>query len=253
MPAGDKLSQRMRTTCAVVLAGGAGTRIRHLHPDLPKPMVPVAGAAFIEWVVHYLHRQGVWRFVISLGHMADVVESHFARRPASSCQIVTTRETKPLGTGGAFLFANHAVNPAVETLLLTNGDSLVLADLAPAFDRLEQDGVDGVVIGLTVSDASRYGRLDVADDGRLLRFTEKQPGAGVINAGVYLVRRRLLDRFPAQSPLSMEHDVFPALLARGARLMVHRCQAPFIDIGTPESLAQADSFVRRYFVRQVAA
>jgi D-glycero-alpha-D-manno-heptose 1-phosphate guanylyltransferase len=159
----------------------------------------------------------------------------------------------PLGTGGALLFADRSVDHDVETLLLTNGDSLVLADLAPAFELLENHEIDGVVTGLNVRDASRYGRLDVAADGQLLRFSEKQPGAGVINAGVYLFRRKLLRRFPSQFPLSIEHDVFPSLLADGAKLMVHRCEAPFLDIGTPESVAQADAFVRRHFSWQVAA
>lgn len=250
---GDKHARNMRTTCAIVLAGGAGTRIRHLYPTLPKPMVPVLGVPFIEWIVRFLNGQGLQRFVISAGHMAEVVEAHFAGRPADGCQIVTARETKPLGTGGAILFANQSVDRDVETLLLTNGDSLVLADLAPAFELLEDATVEGVVIGLMVNDAARYGRLDVADDGRLLRFSEKKPGEGIINGGVCLFRRRLLALFPPHRPLSMEHDVFPSLLADGAKLMVHRCNAPFLDIGTPESLARADSFVRRYFARQVAA
>jgi D-glycero-alpha-D-manno-heptose 1-phosphate guanylyltransferase len=136
---------------------------------------------------------------------------------------------------------------------LANGDSLVLADLRPAWAMLADESTDGVVVGLEVADASRYGRLDVTDDGRLLRFSEKQPGSGLINAGIYLLRRRLLDRFPRRTPLSMEHDVFPALLDGGARLRVHRCQAPFLDIGTPETVAQADSFITRHFLAQVAA
>jgi D-glycero-alpha-D-manno-heptose 1-phosphate guanylyltransferase len=249
----DKLARRMRSACAVILAGGAGTRIRHLYPDLPKPMVPVDGVPFIEWVLRYLHRQGLSRFVISLGHMAEIAERYLARRPSTGCQIATVREPKPLGTGGAFVFAEQAIENDVETLLLTNGDSLVLADLSPAWQLFENDSIDGVVVGLTLNDASRYGRLEVASDNRLLRFSEKLPGAGVINAGIYLFRRRALSQFPSHAPLSMEHEVFPALLARSARLMVYRCQAPFLDIGTPESVAQADAFIRRHFPLQVAA
>ena len=241
------------SVCAVILAGGLGTRIRHLYPELPKPMVPVAGVPFIEWVVRYLRDEGVTQFVISLGHLAEVAEAYFDSRPAQGCQIQTVREPAPLGTGGALAFADRASGLPAETLLLANGDSLVLADLAPAWHMLSDDATDGVVVGLEVADASRYGRLDVAGDGRLLRFSEKQPGAGLINAGIYLLRRRLLDHFPRRTPLSMERDVFPALLGGGARLKVHRCQAPFLDIGTPETVAQADSFIQRHFSVQEAA
>jgi D-glycero-alpha-D-manno-heptose 1-phosphate guanylyltransferase len=239
--------------CAIILAGGAGTRIRHLYPDLPKPMVPAGGAPFIEWVLRYLRTQGLRQFVISLGHLAGVAESYFASRPARDDRITTVREPAPLGTGGAFVLAAQAAAAGADPLLLANGDSLVLADLRPAWRLLADESVDGVVVGLEVDDASRYGGLETAGDGRLRRFSEKRPGAGLINAGVYLFRRRLLARFPSRSPLSMEQDVFPTLLSAGARLMVHRSQAPFLDIGTPASVRQADSFVRRHFLTQVAA
>jgi D-glycero-alpha-D-manno-heptose 1-phosphate guanylyltransferase len=241
------------SACGIILAGGAGTRIRHLYPDLPKPMVPAAGAPFIEWVLRYLRQEGLTRFIVSLGHLASAAENYLASRPAEDCQIKTVREPAPLGTAGALVFAAGAADRGADPLLLANGDSLALADLSPAWRLLSDESVDGVVIGVRVDDASRYGGLETADDGRLLRFNEKRPGAGLINAGMYLFRRRLLDEFPSNSPLSLEQDVFPRLLAAGARLTVHRCQAPFLDIGTPESVRQADSFVRRHFFSQVAA
>jgi D-glycero-alpha-D-manno-heptose 1-phosphate guanylyltransferase len=87
----------------------------------------------------------------------------------------------------------------------------------------------------------------VDGEGRLLEFREKRPGAGLINAGVYCFRRGLLASFPRRRPLSMELDVFPALLEQRAKLMVHRSTAPFLDIGTPESLTQADAFLSRHW------
>lgn len=242
-----------RSACAVVLAGGGGTRIRHLYPDLPKPMIAAAGAPFVEWVLRYLCQQGVTQFIISLGHLAEVAERYFASRGSSRDQIQTVREPSPLGTGGAVLFAGRAIRSNADPILVTNGDSLALADLSPVWRLLADESIDGVIVGLSVPDASRYGRLDIAGDGRLLRFCEKQPGAGVINAGMYVFRRRLLAKFPAGCPLSMEHDVFPALLQAGARLVVHRCQAPFLDIGTPASIVEADAFIRRHFPQKVAA
>ncbi|OLE45615.1 MAG: hypothetical protein AUI36_22515 [Cyanobacteria bacterium 13_1_40CM_2_61_4] len=98
-----------------------------------------------------------------------------------------------------------------------------------------------------MADAARYGTLAFDESRRLLRFEEKRPGAGVINAGVYLLKPELLTRFPSARPLSFEKDVFPSLLAGGARLRVHATDAPFLDIGTPESLALAESFICENF------
>lgn len=237
-----------RAPCAIILAGGRGTRISHLQPHLPKPLIPANGRPFIEWVIRHFQSQGIGQFVVSLGHLAEVAEAYFRQRPADGLSIKTVREAEPLGTGGGFLFAQQAAGDA-DPLVLANGDSLVLADLAGAWRLLEDPTVDGVVVGLAVPDAARYGGLEVDHNGRLQRFREKQPGAGLINAGVYCFRRRLLASFPQQLPLSMELDVFPALLRQGAKLMVHASSAPFLDIGTPESLAEAEEFVGRHWPR----
>lgn len=231
---------------AIVLAGGQGTRIRHLYPDVPKPMVPAAGLPFLEWVLRWLGEQGIERSVVSLGHLAGVVEDYLRRRPPDRLRIRSTREPQALGTGGAVAWAASELGDC-EFIAVVNGDSLLLADLAPAWRMFDNDTVDGVIVGLETDDAARYGRLQVDATGRLLRFAEKQPGSGLINGGIYLFRRSLIDRFPRRRPLSMETDVFPALLAGGARLAVCACRAPFLDIGTPESVSQADHFIQQHF------
>lgn len=233
--------------CAIILAGGQGTRIRSLYPHVPKPLIPAAGAPFVEWVLRYLLGQGVLRGVVSLGHLAEVAEAYFARRAVRQGErFMTVREPEPLGTGGAVLFAADATGDA-DPLVVLNGDSLVLADLEPVWRMLEDPRVDGVLLGVEVEDAARYGTLASDGAGRLVGFHEKRAGSGCINAGVYFLRRRLLARFPLMTPLSLEKDVFPLLLARGALLRVAACRAPFLDIGTPETVVQAERFLREHF------
>lgn len=238
--------------CGIILAGGQGTRIRHLYPDVPKPMIPAAGHPFVEWVLRWLATQNITQVVVSLGHLSDVAERYFAVRPSDGLRIQTIHERTAQGTGGAIALAAQTADHA-DIFVVTNGDSLLLADLSPAWRMLRDPRIDGVIIGLEVDDAARYGRLEVDARGRLLRFREKQPGRGLINGGVYVLRRRLIDRFPPERPLSMETQVFPALLESGTAVAVHPCRAPFLDIGTPESVAEAESFIQTHFVRQVAA
>jgi NDP-sugar pyrophosphorylase family protein len=226
---------------ALLLAGGQGTRIRSLRPDVPKPMILCRGRPFLEWVVEYLKHQGLTRFVVSLGHLAAVAETHFEQRPADGTVIETVREPSPLGTGGGCRLAWDAVPDA--DVLVANGDSLLLAELAPAREVFARPEVDGVLLGLPQEDASRYGTLVVRAEGRLLSFQEKRPGPGLINAGVYVLKRRLRQAIPAGTPLSMERDVFPRWLAEGVDLRVVACPAPFLDIGTPESLEAAEGFL----------
>ncbi|MBI5773313.1 MAG: nucleotidyltransferase family protein [Verrucomicrobia bacterium] len=228
---------------AVILAGGFGTRIKHLLGELPKPMAPVAGRPFVEWVARYLARQGVTRAVLSTGHLAETIERHFQNAPVAGMNVSCVAETSPLGTGGGVA---HAIRTSGETpaaWLVLNGDSLVFADLREAAAALADDSLGGVIIGREVPDTSRYGTIISHADGTLARFEEKRPGRGLINAGVYLFRHSLVEKFPAQTPLSMEKEIFPALLARGVRFKVLATSAPFLDIGTPESLPQADGFI----------
>lgn len=92
-------------TTAVVLAGGFGTRVQHLLPNLPKPMASVAGKPFLEWVVRYLARKYIRNVVLSTGYRAKTVERHFAASPVKTVTVKCVPETKPLGTAGGFLNA----------------------------------------------------------------------------------------------------------------------------------------------------
>jgi len=230
---------------AVVLAGGFGTRVAHLLADVPKPMVRVAGRPFLEWVVRYLARQSIPKVILSTGHLASVVETHFQTQPVPGVVIRCILETQPLGTAGGFLHAARGSGDSPPAWLVLNGDSLVFADLATVVDQLTDPAIAGVVVGCAVPDASRYGTLAIGPAGQLQGFLEKRPGKGVINAGIYLLRDSLVRELTGPPPLSFEQDVFPQTIVRGVALKVLAVEAPFLDIGTPESLRQAQSFVEQ--------
>jgi len=228
---------------AVILAGGLGTRVQHLLPGTPKPMAPVAGRPFIDWVIRFLARQGVREIVISTGHLADVVSGYASRLRIPGVSISCAPETQLLGTAGGVLNAVASRPQGPDPWLVCNGDSLALTDLSRLYPWLQRPRVDAAMLGLRLDDASRYGSLQVGEDGLLRRFGEKQPGPGWINAGVYLFRADLLARFPPQRPLSLERDVFPGLLQQGIKIGADLAQCPFLDIGTEASLRQAASFI----------
>jgi len=208
-------------------------------------MVPVAGKPFLEWVVRCLARQGIRNVILSTGHLAEVVESHFRTQPVAGVVTRCIAETRPLGTAGGFLNAARLSGETPEAWLVVNGDSLVFANLPQAAAELGNPAVAGVLVGCAVADASRYGTLAIGPAADLCGFTEKRPGQGVINAGIYLLRDALLPQFPDRLPLSFEQQVFPRLVAQGFLLKVCAVEAPFLDIGTPESLRQAESFVEQ--------
>ena len=238
------MSVEISQVTAVVLAGGLGTRVRHLLPDLPKPMAPVAGKPFLEWVLRYLAAQGLKRVLISTGYHSEIVAQHFRVSVVKGVQITCVAESEPLGTAGGFLHAVRASGEQPPVWVVLNGDSLIFADLGSAMSEFTQPSCSGVIIGRSVSDTSRYGSLLVGPANELLRFAEKRGGAGLINSGIYCLRHALLDELQGGSPLSFEKDVFPAAIARGTMLKVVSTVEPFLDIGTPETLPQAEQFIR---------
>ena len=238
------MSRRLSQAVAVILAGGFGTRVAHLLPGVPKPMAPVAGRPFLEWVLRCVARQGINNALISTGYLAQVVEEHFQPQPVAGVNTCCFAETSPLGTAGGFLNAVRLSNEHPNAWLVLNGDSLVFANLEAAAADLDDAAVAGVVVGCAVPDACRYGTLAIGPSGELRGFLEKRPGKGVINAGIYLLRDSLVRQFPDRRPLSFEQEVFPRLIARGTLLKVRAVEAPFLDIGTPESLRQAEAFVK---------
>lgn len=237
----------------ILLAGGAGTRIRHLHPDVPKPLIEVAERPFLDWVFRYWINQGATRAVIAAGYLGHVMESYIAdakeRFPELSLEVLL--EPEPFGTGGAAVWAARQAPSLLDyPVAVANADSLVLADLSAARSAVERDGAAAALLGLQVPDVRRFGTLDYLPDGRLRGWREKidatEPIPGTINAGIYIFPPATIGRFPDRLPLSMESDVFPALLAAGCRIDVAPVDAPFLDIGTPESLATAAEFIRRH-------
>ncbi len=209
-------------------------------------MAPIADKPFLEWVVRYLAKQGIRQTIISTGYMAETVAGHFQSQPVSKVRTMCIAETKPLGTAGGFLHASQTSGETSPAWLVLNGDSLAFVPVLQLVAELQDSRVSAVIAGVTVPDASRYGSIILGSRGELLRFEEKRPGQGVINAGIYLFRDSLLKEFPRRVPLSFEKDLFPALTSQQACLKVLVTNASFLDIGTPESLPRAETFIEQH-------
>lgn len=231
---------------ALILAGGFGTRLRSvLDPAIPKPMATISGRPFLGYLLAQLRRDGFLDVVLLTGHRAEVVETYFGTGDGWDLTVRYSPEPEPLGTGGALRHALPLL--AGERFLVMNGDSFLGTDLnqlTAAHDRAAAAAGDGVLATLALArlaDGSRFGSVDVAPDGSLTGFREKaQPAApGLINAGIYVLERRLIEAIPLGRAVSLEREVFPTLL--DGRLRGVELEGPFVDIGVPESYAALEA------------
>lgn len=233
----------MEDVTVVILAGGKGTRLQGLFPALPKPLVPVAGRPFLYWLTKWIHQHGPDHFVYSTGYMADQIESWASDVSLPGVQRLCRREETPLGTGGGLL---NCLDLCRTWVLVANGDGLVMDGIDEIL-RLREQHVDGGLIAVEVPNTSRYGSIKLSEEGLLSGFAEKVQGRGLINGGLYLFRKDLLLEHFRSGNCSIEADIFPHLIEARAKLkVVVRQDAPFIDIGTPETVAQAEGFVTRH-------
>jgi NDP-sugar pyrophosphorylase family protein len=231
----------------LILAGGLGTRIRSLYPDRPKAIIPTAGYPFLVLLLTHYAAQGIEKFVILTGYLAERLEAELSQWQFDA-SIEFFSEPALLGTGGAVLRCAENVDVG-EIFMVANGDSMYPGTVFP--DEESHLDWEATVFGVQVDDASNLGSMQIAPDGRLIAFREKQRGTGIANGGVYIFRKSFLDRFPRRTPLSMEHDVFPHALKEGAVIRTRIAAEALLDIGTPESLGRASQFFEKYPVRRM--
>ncbi|HWK43568.1 MAG TPA: sugar phosphate nucleotidyltransferase [Stellaceae bacterium] len=233
---------------AVVLAGGRGTRLASVVSDVPKPLAPVDGKPFLNYLLAGFVAGGVvGRVVLAIGHLADRVVAHYAATPPA-LPLDYSIETTPLGTGGALVAAWPRVRG--RRAIVANGDSLVASDHRALLDHHVLSGALVTMTLVEVPDTARYGAVTLADDpaarpgtGRVSAFHEKSAigGIGLINAGLYLIEAEAIAALP-DGPLSLERDVLPVLVAAG-RVQAVVTRGPFLDIGLPETYAAAPAFL----------
>lgn len=219
---------------AIVLAGGAGTRLRHLIPDLPKPMAPIGKRPFLEILLGHLASHGVDRVVLSLGYMAEKIRTHFGNS-FNGMQVAYVVEDRPLGTGGAIRLAMECCQE--DHVFVFNGDTFLDLEIETV-DRFWSINRHPVVVGREVVDTARYGRL-IVEHGRLTGFSEKElPVPGLINAGCYVLNKGQLDHYLTGSAFSFETDylekVLPSMLVD-----VYVTSGYFVDIGVPTDYYRA--------------
>jgi len=223
----------MTCTEVIVLAGGFGTRLRSEVPDLPKPLAPVAGRPFLNYLLDRFAGAGMSRTILATGYLGDLIEATIGSR-WGEMDVVYSREESPLGTGGAIAAAARLGSG--NGLHVCNGDTYL--EYTPAALEAAAAGLPMAIALAQVDDISRYGAVEVAQ-GKVLRFHEKQPGGtGLINAGSYFLSADAIDALPALGAFSFEKAILEPMAGRGGVGALLETSG-FIDIGVPEDYRRA--------------
>ena len=237
-----------------ILAGGLGTRLRPITEKVPKPMVPVAGQPFLHWQLLDLKRQGYTQVLLLVAYLGEQVREHFGDGSRFGMQLSYAFEPEPLGTGGALKLALRQLE---DEFVLLNGDSFLVApldEMVSAFRRQSCEALISsydnhdpvpVITNLRVAEGQSAERIVLG----YLKDGGPEKGFDRIDSGVYVMKKRLIEREP-KDRFGLA-DLWPPLIASG-RLGAYEVRERFYDIGTVERLKEFEEKVRDYFPHAIS-
>jgi len=227
---------------AVILCGGLGTRLGSLTAQTPKPLLPVGSSPFLDILLTELGRHQIRDVLFLASFQSEKIAEYIANNAVAQrfgMTLSMTIEPDQAGTAGALHHAQDLLQP---TFFLLNGDSWIdfnILDLLP----MAAAECDAILTLRKLEDASRSGVVTL-QDGLATSFAERPEtsGPGLVNAGVYLLKRSIIPHLPKSG--SLERDVLP-VLADAGRVRGKVASGFFIDIGVPETYEQAQTDVPR--------
>ena len=229
----------MMDVTAAILVGGLGTRLRSVVAARPKVLAEVRGRPFLAYLLDQLAAAGALNIVLCTGFLGEQVQEMFGDS-YDGLHLVYSQESSPLGTAGALRLALPLFES--DSVLVVNGDSFCDMNIGVFWGWHCAHEANATLALTRVVDSKRYGRVHVDVDGAVVSFDEKSSrgGPGWVNAGIYLLNRRMIQTIPTNRAVSLEREVFPAWIGRG--LYGYQCEGRFLDIGTPEAYARSEGF-----------
>ncbi len=222
---------------AVVMAGGAGTRLRPLTTNVPKPLLPVVGEPIMGHILRLLSRHGISEAIVTVQYLAGSIRSYFGDGSEYGLRLSYATESVPLGTAGSVKNAEEGLGD--EPFLVVSGDALTDIDLTALIDYHRQNDAMVTVALARKPNVVAFGNVITVDDGRFARVVEKptwgQVFSDTVNTGIYVVEPQVLDLIAPDEVVDWSSEVFPLLIAAGERVFGCITDAYWEDAGTIES------------------
>lgn len=221
---------------AIILAGGLGTRLRSVVPELPKCMAPVNGKPFIAYAIEHLKNEGIEKFIFSLGYKHEYFTDFLAEQ-FSTLTYQLSIEEEPLGTGGAIQFACNKVTE--KNIIVTNGDTLFKANIDQLSSFHHQHNADCSLSLKPMNNFERYGVVELNESNAVSSFQEKKfYEKGLINGGVYALNVEQFLNKNLPEKFSFEKDYLEKYYTEEKMFGLIQDEY-FIDIGIPADYEKA--------------
>jgi dTDP-glucose pyrophosphorylase len=225
-----------RANLMVIMAGGKGTRLLPHTKNCPKPMVLVAGKPMLEHIIGRGKLEGFNHFVLAIHHLGHLIEAHFGNGERLGVKIDYLREQSPLGTAGAL----DLLNPRPDApFVVTNGDVITdirYGELLDFHNRYQASAT----MAVRVHEWQHPFGVVKMQGVDVVGFDEKPVARSHINAGVYALSPEVLNELIADTPCDMPM-LFERLQAKAKKTVAYPMHEPWLDVGKPEDLLQANT------------
>ncbi len=232
---------------ALILAGGLGTRLKPITETIPKPMVEINGKPFLEYMIEHLKKYGIRKVILCVGYLGNKIEEYFGNGEKFGLEITYSYEQELLGTAGAIKKAEKLIE--TDVFLVLNGDTYSLIDIdallkshnpnfllttvvAPAINPSEQE-----LVGVENGIINQLFRRNTFEHKEHLR----KNSAPLINAGIYVFNRRILNLIPSEEKVSLEKEIFPFLIGK---IGGFEYNGYFKDIANPQLCRELEEYLK---------
>lgn len=222
----------------VVMAGGEGRRLRPMTESIPKPLLPVGNKPILEHNIDRLINFGIEDFWISVRYLGEKIETYFKDGAAKGVKINYIREDKALGTIGA---VKQILEFRNEHVLIINSDILTNIDYQNFYMEFLTASADLSVVTIPYTVNVPYGVLETSN-GHIISFKEKPTYTYHSNAGIYLIRRQMLEYIP--DDFFNATDLMELLIQKEHKVTSYPLRGYWLDIGNPEDYMKANEDIK---------
>jgi NDP-mannose synthase len=220
--------------CAVILAGGRGTRLAPYTTILPKPLMPVDDMPILEIVIRQLARHGFSDLTLAVGHLSELIMAYFGDGSKFNVHLSYSHEDQPLGTAGPIAL----VPDLKDTFLVMNGDLLTTVDHSSMLNYHRERKSMATVACYQRDVKIDLGVLEVDPDNWVANYIEKPTYHYKVSMGIYLFEPAVLEYIPKNQHLDLPELVI-RLMTEGHKVNTYNFDGYWLDIGRPDDYEQA--------------
>ena len=231
----------------VVLVGGLGSRIKHLYPDEPKPLINIHNKPFLYWLIKEIKDLNFKHVIYASGYRSEQIEDWVKNNEFKDLNQKIIKEKKKLGTAGSIF---NLIDLCKENLIILNGDSFLAGGIKKLLQSINVNHSSTLVCHY-MRNTNRFGKIIFNQKNQLINFFEKgKSGPGYINSGIYFFKKEKIIEYKTCGYMSLEHQLIPNMIKNNEKINVIKITKPkFIDIGTESSILESKKKAKKIFTQ----